>query len=91
MNMRFVAMAAACAALLAGSVTAAPLADRHVARGVTCDKCHSAMPPTLQNINFDNCAACHGGVDALIKRNPVHQMLKTGSVNCGMCHKGHKE
>ena len=92
MNMRFVAMAAACAALLTGTVSAAPLADRHAGRGVTCDKCHTAMPPAVANVKFDNCLACHGGADALVKKNPVHQMLKSGGpVNCGMCHKGHKE
>ena len=87
MNIRMFVLAAAGAALLAGSVAAAPLADRHVGRGLTCDKCHVPAPPTVK---FDNCLACHGGADKLISRNPVHAALKSGA-NCGMCHKGHKE
>lgn len=86
MNVRLFVMAAA-AALVAGTVSAAPLADRHVARGVTCDKCHAPQPPAVK---FENCLACHGGADKLISRNPVHAALKSGA-NCGMCHKGHKE
>ena len=89
MHMRLIAMASACAALMAvcGSASAAPLADRHVGRGLPCDKCHVPAPPAVK---FENCLACHGGADKLIARKPVHAMLKQGA-QCGMCHKGHKE
>lgn len=88
MNMRMFVMIAAAAAFVSSAVSAAPLADRHVGRGLTCDKCHVPAPPTVK---FENCLACHGGADKLIARKPVHQVLKSGQPNCGMCHKGHKE
>ena len=72
---------------MAGAAQAAPLADRHIGRGLTCDKCHTPAPPTVK---FENCLQCHGGVDKLISRKPVHAVLKNGKPNCGMCHKGHK-
>lgn len=49
---------------------------------------HTPAPPTVK---FENCLQCHGGVDKLISRKPVHAVLKNGKPNCGMCHKGHKE
>lgn len=65
---------------MAGAAQAAPLADRHIGRGLTCDKCHTPPPPTVK---FENCLQCHGGVDKLISRKPVHAVLKNGKPNCG--------
>ena len=51
------------AALLAGSVSAADkpmLADRHVARGVTCQNCHPGQKPT-NDVDMSTCLKCHGG------------------------------
>lgn len=88
MNFHLIVLACAGAAFMAGAAQAAPLADRHIGRGLTCDKCHTPAPPTVK---FENCLQCHGGVDKLISRKPVHAVLKNGKPNCGMCHKGHKE
>ena len=73
------------AALLAGSVSAADkpmLADRHVARGVTCQNCHPGQKPTS------------GSYAALAKQtesddiNPHDTHL--GEAQCVTCHSGHK-
>ena len=58
------------AALLAGSVSAADkpmLADRHVARGVTCQNCHPGQKPTNE-VDMSACLKCHGGSYAALAR-----------------------
>lgn len=87
MSLRLVALAA-CALIVAGSASAAPLADRHVGRGLKCENCHSVKPNVPE---FKNCLECHAGVEVLKKRNPAHGMIDPAAPNCGMCHKAHKE
>ena len=58
------------AALLAGSVSAADkpmLADRHVARGVTCQNCHPGQKPTNE-VDMSTCLKCHGGSYAALAK-----------------------
>ena len=71
------------AALLAGSVSAADkpmLADRHVARGVTCQNCHPGQKPTNE-VDMSTCLKCHGGSYAALAKqtesddiNPVRPL-----------------
>ena len=85
------------AALLAGSVSAADkpmLADRHVARGVTCQNCHPGQKPTNE-VDMGNCLKCHGGSYAALAKqtesddiNPHDTHL--GEAQCVTCHSGHK-
>jgi len=85
------------AALLAGSVSAADkpmLADRHVARGVTCQNCHLGQKPTNE-VDMSTCLKCHGGSYAALAKqtesddiNPHDTHL--GEAQCVTCHSGHK-
>ena len=85
------------AALLAGSVSAADkpmLADRHVARGVTCQNCHPGQKPTNE-VDMSTCLKCHGGSYAALAKqtesddiNPHDTHL--GEAQCVTCHSGHK-
>jgi len=69
------------------------LSDRHVGRGVTCESCHTTMPPKA--VNGDTCLKCHGPYSALAKKtddkdiNPHDTHL--GEADCSLCHKGHKK
>ncbi len=69
------------------------LADRHAARGVSCQACHTQMPPKAPG--NDACAACHGGYAQLAKRtdkkdiNPHDSHVEDPS--CNQCHSGHKK
>lgn len=87
MNFRLSTAIVACVSMFASVASAAPLADRHVAHGVGCDKCHTQVP----QIDTNRCLQCHGGAEKLIARNPVHASIKDGKVACTACHKGHKE
>ena len=72
------------AALLAGSVSAADkpmLADRHVARGVTCQNCHPGQKPT-NDVDMSTCLKCHGGSYAALAKK-----TETDDITC---HSGHK-
>ena len=86
-------------AAMAFSLTAAAadankmLADRHAARGVPCQACHTQMPPKAPS--NEACAACHGGYAQLAKRtakkdiNPHDSHVEDPS--CNQCHSGHKK
>ena len=69
------------------------LADRHVARGLKCESCHTTMPPKA--VNTDGCLKCHVSYEKLAARtdkndiNPHDSHLE--NLDCGACHHGHKK
>ena len=72
------------------------LADRHVARGATCESCHGVKTPALgSRVKTEKCLACHGSYEkvaqktAAMKMNPHDSHL--GEVKCTACHKGHQK
>ncbi len=88
--------AAVCVALLAAVGTAAAsdyLADRHMARGMTCKQCHRESPPS-KPVTSGQCERCHGNNDAMaertkdVKHNPHFNHL--GDVACLECHQAHQ-
>ena len=88
--------AAACAALLAAASTATAadyLADRHVARGLTCEQCHTESPPS-KPAKSPQCESCHGNNDAMARRTkdvkPNPHFTHLGDVTCLECHQGHQ-
>lgn len=77
------------------SETAPFLADRHIARGMQCQDCHTPDNKLKQSGDLDVCASCHGDYQAMIKKtegkyetNPHAQ--HEGALPCSECHKGHK-
>ncbi|MBO5658637.1 MAG: cytochrome c3 family protein [Duodenibacillus sp.] len=84
----------------AGSVQASGfLADRHVARKMTCETCHVGTAVKKNKKELEVCADCHGDYDAMYKKhdakykkmemeNPHGQ--HDGNLPCSACHKGHK-
>lgn len=90
------------AALLSVSVLTAQaadgpyLADRHAAKGMKCETCHTPDNKLKQSGDLDVCASCHGDYNAMIEKskgkyevNPHGQ--HEGALPCSECHKGHKE
>jgi fumarate reductase flavoprotein subunit len=95
-------LSAACAALLASfALTSAAadgpfLADRHVAKGMKCETCHTADNKLKEFGDLDICASCHGDYKAKIEKtkgkyetNPHAQ--HEGALPCSECHKGHQK
>ncbi|MBO5658121.1 MAG: cytochrome c3 family protein [Duodenibacillus sp.] len=76
--------------------SATPLADRHVAKGITCAICHGTdKPEPFAEVPNTTCFQCHGSLDSLKakfkhmgKQNPHDNHL--GDVACNICHKGHE-
>lgn len=71
------------------------LADRHVARGMTCETCHTADKKLKMVGDNEICVSCHGDYPEMIKKtegryevNPHAQ--HDGLLPCTECHKGHK-
>lgn len=69
------------------------LADRHVQRGIKCEKCHAQGMKNL--VTQQDCLICHGGsyeklaektADSDINPHATHM----GEVACTDCHQGHK-
>lgn len=93
--------AAALILLAAGSAAAASgsgkyLADRHAARGIQCDACHTPDKKVKQSGDFDVCVDCHGDYAAMIKKTDAKYQGKVnphaqheGVLPCTECHKGH--
>ena len=91
-----------CSALLAvvGTATGASapdmLADRHVARGMTCASCHAETPPS-KPVKTEKCLACHGSLekvgesyDAAKAGNlPNPHVNHNAELYCEDCHRGH--
>lgn len=71
------------------------LADRHQAKGIKCEACHTATPPTAANASKDNCLKCHGGSYAELAKKTDGGDLNfhdthLGEISCMDCHHGHK-
>ena len=87
---------AAALGLCATSVSAAGqfTADRHVAKGMTCETCHKdGTPAPGARVSKDTCKSCHNPADLAKKTeklepNPHYNHL--GDVSCVECHKGHQ-
>lgn len=95
-------LTATCAAMMAFFALSAVaqegpyLADRHAARGMKCETCHTSNNKLKTNGDLDICSSCHGDYAAMIKRtngkyetNPHAQ--HEGALPCSECHKGHKK
>jgi hypothetical protein len=88
--------AALCIALFAAAGTAAaadPLADRHIARGLSCKQCHEESPPS-KPVKSTQCESCHGEDDAMAKQTkdvkPNPHFTHLGEVACLECHRAHQ-
>jgi hypothetical protein len=71
-------------------------ADRHKARGLTCQVCHKEEQPTTA-ASAEACLTCHKSIEAVSERtkdfnsNPHNNHITTASdVECTQCHHGHK-
>ena len=62
---------------------AAPVAQNHQLKGLSCEGCHTQMPFA----DYNKCIGCHGGKVKLSTSNPQHSALKTADVPCSVCHK----
>lgn len=92
-------LAGALMSLAVGSSFAADthfLADRHVAKGMACETCHTPDKKIKMQGDYEVCVTCHGDYKAMIKKtegkyevNPHAQ--HDGALPCTECHKGHKE
>ncbi len=90
-----VAVATMAAAVTPVAMGADFLADRHVARGVACDACHTPDKKIKMVGDLEVCVSCHGDYKKMIERtkgryevNPHAQ--HDGALPCTECHKGHK-
>jgi len=69
------------------------LADRHVARGSSCESCHTTEPP--KSVPMKQCLSCHGSYAKLAKAtenldiNPHDNHM--GETDCRECHQGHRK
>ena len=99
MKTHFLLLAALMTGLALQSAAAADqqfLADRHVARGLACESCHTPDMKVKQSGDYDVCVDCHGDYAAMIaKTEGRHQVnphaQHEGALPCTECHKGHKQ
>lgn len=70
------------------------LADRHGARNIACETCHTVKTPaTGAKVDSKACISCHGDLDKMAERtktkvpNPHYNHLI--GTDCQECHKGH--
>ncbi len=69
------------------------LADKHVARGLTCASCHGDSKPSDVALNI--CLSCHGSYRELARktaslpRNPHNSHYP--NLECTTCHHGHQK
>jgi fumarate reductase flavoprotein subunit len=96
---RIISFSAAAALLWIGTVIAqekeAVTADRHKARGLACDACHSEAQPKAP-ATAKACLTCHQSLTAVAERtkdfdkNPHNNHLTESSeIECTQCHHGH--
>ena len=83
------------AAPAASSQSGKFLADRHIARGMKCETCHTPDHKVKQSGDFDVCVDCHGGYEEMIKKTDGRYQVNPhaqheGVLPCTECHKGHK-
>lgn len=71
------------------------LADRHSAKGVSCQSCHGPDLKNPEMPTIDTCTACHK-TDALVKKtekvkptNPHVSPHYGQTLECTNCHMGH--
>lgn len=92
-----------CSVLMAAGATtdpaaAAMLADRHVAKGMTCGSCHAETPPS-KAVKTEKCLECHGSLekigeqyDAAKSGNlPNPHVNHNSELYCEDCHRGHSQ
>ncbi len=81
------------------SAQAATLAERHVAKGVSCEACHGTKTPAEgAEVSTEKCSSCHGTLKQISEK--IHQKGKAQSpdphmnhsigLNCNECHRGHE-
>lgn len=71
------------------------LAEKHVAKGVTCQQCHQTQPPKA-DVATDQCLACHGKTYEVLAKTTDKGDINfhdthLGEANCQECHKGHNK
>lgn len=73
------------------------LADRHEAKGLSCQMCHGPDSKNPQTPTIETCTACHQ-TDALVKKtakvkptNPHVSPHYGKELDCTNCHMGHME
>lgn len=57
-----------------------------------CMQCHTATPPTEENVSFDKCFVCHGGsyeglAKTTAKLDPNPHYTHLGDITCNECHR----
>lgn len=87
------------AAAGAADVSAADmLADRHVAKGMTCSSCHAETPPS-KAVKTEKCLECHGSLEKIGERYdaakngnlPNPHVNHNSELYCEDCHRGHSQ
>ncbi len=82
----------------AAPAAGAPLADRHQARGVSCEACHKTVAPTAapasSKLATQQCLSCHESYEKLASRTNKERhnphMSHEGKIPCNDCHKSHQ-
>jgi hypothetical protein len=69
------------------------LIDKHLAAGLTCNKCHTESPPA-KGPEMATCLACHGGTYEKLatmteKDQPNPHASHQGPLPCSSCHHVH--
>ena len=77
------------------------LADRHVAKGMKCETCHTDAKGTQKREGPKQrqaCVGCHGWYDVMAKKtmpkDPDEQNVHSqhdGELDCTVCHKAHSK
>lgn len=69
------------------------LIDKHVAAGLSCNACHSEIPPAQQP-DQSVCIKCHGAYKDLAAKTAADQpnphASHLGEVPCANCHRIHR-
>lgn len=91
-------LALLCCSLLAAGAACAQektTAERHTARGVTCQSCHGTSGDFARPVRQEACLACHKSYEAVaartakVKPNPHDNHF--GFRDCSTCHRGHQQ
>ena len=93
----FASLCALFAASLPASAADNFLADRHKAKGLSCQMCHGQDMKNPQTPTIETCTTCHQK-DALVKKtakvkptNPHVSPHYGQDLECTNCHMGHME
>lgn len=92
-----------CSVLMAAGVmtdaaAAEMLADRHVAKGMTCESCHAETPPS-KSVKTEKCLECHGSLEKIGEQYdaakagnlPNPHVNHNSELYCEDCHRGHSQ